>query len=337
MKNKISIIIPAYNCEKYISRAIESVYKNKSDNFEVIVVNDGSNDNSINILNIMKTKYSNLKIIDKKNTGVSDSRNIGIENATGNWIMFCDSDDEYQENTIDEINKCINSSNDLSLVVFGRYDCNSGIINYCTDHKLIKKYNDRNLYARDRFAFGSVAYSVVNKVYCKKIIDKYNIRFDKELKYNEDLEFNINYLQYCNNIIEDFKVNYIRYCNDGSAMYSKISNYFYKNIKMISNIEKKYNVSYNNDFFHTVYMHYVYVSLNRLFTGIDLDKKNYFYFKKNVKYINNFCCDNKIKINFNSNFRDFVLFNLFKYKLYFILYLITIKIGNIIRSRRKQN
>lgn len=92
-KPKISIIIPVFNVEKYLNECIDSVMKQTLKDIEIIVINDGSTDSSIKIIEGYREKFKNIKIIDKKNEGVSVSRNIGIDNSTGEYIMFLDGDD----------------------------------------------------------------------------------------------------------------------------------------------------------------------------------------------------------------------------------------------------
>ena len=83
----VSIIIPVYNGEKHIEKCIEKVLKQTYRNIEIIVINDGSKDNTKEILERLKEKDERLKIVNKENTGVSDSRNIGIDIATGDYIL----------------------------------------------------------------------------------------------------------------------------------------------------------------------------------------------------------------------------------------------------------
>lgn len=91
---ELSIIVPVYNVEKYLEECLESIYKIKNINFEVILVNDGSTDNSLEILEKYKKNYEKItKIINKKNGGLSSARNVGIEQAKGEYLAFIDSDD----------------------------------------------------------------------------------------------------------------------------------------------------------------------------------------------------------------------------------------------------
>lgn len=93
MGKKISIIVPIYNTGKYLKRCLNSIIEQEYKNIEIILVNDGSNDNSLSICNSYKNKDDRIIVIDKKHTGVADSRNVGIKRATGEYIGFVDSDD----------------------------------------------------------------------------------------------------------------------------------------------------------------------------------------------------------------------------------------------------
>lgn len=108
MKPKVSVIIPVYNSEKYISKCIESVLNQTFQDFEIIVINDGSKDNSQSILENYKQKYSEkIVLVKQQNMGVSKTRNKAIEMARGEYIMFIDNDDyidkDYIENFVKEI------------------------------------------------------------------------------------------------------------------------------------------------------------------------------------------------------------------------------------------
>lgn len=91
--SKISVIIPVYNTERYLPRCLDSVLSNTYDNLEVICINDGSTDNSINILDNYKVSDERVVVINQKNSGVSAASNAGINVATGEYIAFIDSDD----------------------------------------------------------------------------------------------------------------------------------------------------------------------------------------------------------------------------------------------------
>lgn len=100
--SKVSIIIPAYNAEKYITETIESVLKQTYQHFELIIVNDGSTDNTLTIIENFAQKDPRINIINKKNTGVSDTRNLGMTNAQGEYIALLDADDVWLENNLEK-------------------------------------------------------------------------------------------------------------------------------------------------------------------------------------------------------------------------------------------
>lgn len=200
---KISVIIPVYNCDKYIKRLIESILIQNYTNYEVIILNDGSTDNTKSILDAINNKK--FTIINKKNSGVSDSRNIGIEHSTGELLLFLDSDDYINKNYFSTIIKIYNNYQDVDLINFGFYSevedknlnvISSDKINYKTillkNKNMIKK-NFVDLWDN------TMLYNVWNKVYITEIIKKNNIRFyDKN--WGEDVQFNREYLLLTNKL-----------------------------------------------------------------------------------------------------------------------------------------
>ena len=98
MNPEISIIVPIYNTENYLRRCIDSILTQSFENFELILVNDGSTDNSRKIIDEYKSKDKRIKVILKENGGQGSARNRGINMAKGKYIMFCDSDDFVEEN-----------------------------------------------------------------------------------------------------------------------------------------------------------------------------------------------------------------------------------------------
>ena len=93
MEKKISIIIPVYKVEKYLDKCVESVVNQTYKNLEIILVDDGSPDNCPKMCDEWAEKDKRIKVIHKENGGLSDARNFGIEKATGDYLMFLDSDD----------------------------------------------------------------------------------------------------------------------------------------------------------------------------------------------------------------------------------------------------
>lgn len=115
-KLKVSIIVPVYNAEKYLNRCVESLINQTLKDIEMIFVNDGSTDNSINILKSYKEKDKRIVIIDKKNEGVSEARNQGISKAKGEFIFFVDSDDWIDLDTLEKMYKTA-IQDDIDIVI----------------------------------------------------------------------------------------------------------------------------------------------------------------------------------------------------------------------------
>ena len=116
---KVSIVIPVYNVEKYLRECIESVIAQFYRNIEVILVNDGSTDNSKNLCEEYKLKYSFIKLINKENGGLSDARNVGILHSTGEYILFLDSDDYWDDsNFLFELVQYINKNPNIDYIFF---------------------------------------------------------------------------------------------------------------------------------------------------------------------------------------------------------------------------
>lgn len=117
---KISVVVPVYNCEKYIERAIESVIKQTYDNWELIIVNDGSKDSSLQIAQKFAGKDKRMKVIDRENQGVSVARNIGIDEVSGDLLMFLDADDWFEEKAFEIIAECWDGT--AQMILFDYWD-----------------------------------------------------------------------------------------------------------------------------------------------------------------------------------------------------------------------
>ena len=98
MKNLVSIIVPVYNAEKYLKKSIKSITSQTYKNIEIICIDDGSNDKSLEILHKFAGEDQRIRIIYKKNEGVSLARNTGLESAKGDFVLFVDSDDWIEKN-----------------------------------------------------------------------------------------------------------------------------------------------------------------------------------------------------------------------------------------------
>ena len=118
----ISIIVPVYNTGKYLEKCLESIISQSLTNFEVICIDDGSTDNSYDILTTYKEKYNNFKIIYQENQGVAIARNNGLKYANGDYIIFIDSDDFITNDYLEKLyNESIITNADVVICNFYRY------------------------------------------------------------------------------------------------------------------------------------------------------------------------------------------------------------------------
>ncbi len=204
-KLTISVIVPVYNAEKYISKCLDSILSQEGD-FDIVVVNDGSTDSSLKILQEYAKKYKNIKLINQDNQGVSAARNVGLKAASAKYITFVDSDDWLEPNAfnlaIDVIKK---DKSDVLLT--GYYDV--------YDREWVRKTRGENeadivpelsrfptrtldklslfspFYAKD--AYSDLYYSgtdIRGKFYLKEFLDNNNINFTPGIKCAEDIIFN---------------------------------------------------------------------------------------------------------------------------------------------------
>lgn len=226
---KISVIIPIYNGTNSIKRCIESIEVQKYKNYEIILVNDGSNDNSEDICLKYQEKYKNIKYICQKNMGVSEARNNGILNASGDLIYFMDCDDIISPNLFETI---INNFTDKVDCLWFNY---KKIYTYDSqwneyDKKIFKtsiidtnEFEKSMLIENDGFLW--------NKVYKLKLIKEKKILFNKDIFVCEDLLFNMEYSKY---------IKYIKKCEYiGYAYFQSTFSSFNKknNLKWFSIID----------------------------------------------------------------------------------------------------
>lgn len=133
---KFSIIIPVYNVEEYIEKCLSSIHEQTYQNFEAIIVNDGTLDNSVNVIKKFIKNKKNFKMYSKENGGLSDARNFGLKYVTGDYILFVDSDDYLNLELLSELNKEL-TKNKVDIIKFG--------VQYIEDNK-IKPVNNNNLF-----------------------------------------------------------------------------------------------------------------------------------------------------------------------------------------------
>lgn len=195
----ISIIIPVYNTERYLEQCLVSVINQTYQNIQIVVVNDGSKDESCSICARFAEKDSRIQLISKNNEGVSTARNVGLMYAKGDYVCFIDSDDYVDENFVRDLYELIIQKDDCNLAICGYTEfSDKAIIGQTTGECEIfdQKKAFEKLYRTDSFR----GY-VCNKIFVREIIKKHHLEFSTTISVWEDVLFVSEYLRYCNCVI----------------------------------------------------------------------------------------------------------------------------------------
>lgn len=191
MNNLISVIVPIYNSEKYLERCIESILRQTYKNIQLILINDGSKDKSLEICNYYKSIDDRIIVVDKINEGVSIARNTGIRLAEGDFIGFVDSDDYIEENMyevlinkiiIDKSDLCAMTTYSINCTIFEDNDLSFGVIN--------------NSLALEKLFLLSFPTSLWAYLYKKSALN--NVTLNGNIHFFEDFEFNFKVLMQSN-------------------------------------------------------------------------------------------------------------------------------------------
>ena len=280
MEPIVSIIVPIYNVELYVERCLNSLTQQTYQNIEIIVVNDGSTDNSLNICEKISSKDSRIKILNKKNGGLSDARNYGLKHSKGEYIYFIDSDDWCEQELIEKmIQKMINTKSDLGICDYW--------IDYVNDNFSLKKeckcfelYTKNEIpeaiYLLDKSGMFNVVW---NKMYKRNLIIKNNISFELDGMPGEDLLFNVDYFKYTENIcfIDEKLYHYMR--QDETTLVNKYNEKLYLQVKRFNKARKSLYNYYNmnedryKQVYETMYISYILSCIPNLYRSNNLSFK----------------------------------------------------------------
>lgn len=197
----ISIIIPVYNVEDYLFKCLDSLEKQTVKNFEVIIIDDGSTDNTKHIYQKFEQKFDNYRIYVQENAGVSNARNKGIEISKGDYLYFMDSDDWVSENFIkivlEELKKTV-----LDVIVFGHFktSASGNILSRVNYHK--KDILNLDKRKKDLFKIlnTGVGLAVWDKIIKKTLVVNYNIQF-LNMRNAEDFVFSVEIFKNAKNVL----------------------------------------------------------------------------------------------------------------------------------------
>jgi len=225
----VTVIIPAFNSEKYISRCLDSLLNQTLENIEIIVVDDGSTDKTKEICEMYSTKYANIKVYSKENEGQGIARNYGMKYACGKCIGFVDSDD-YVENDMYEslYNNLLITNADMaySYMVDESFLVDNAFFDY--KNGIIAENSEQRNYFRKILLGGLpedsedclLGISVCRSIYKRSIIKENRLEFKSERIVNsEDLLFNLNFIEKCTRICT-VNGHYYHYCKDNPFSFS---------------------------------------------------------------------------------------------------------------------
>lgn len=241
---KVSIIIPMYNAEDNIEKCLQSIINQEYSNIEILIINDGSTDSSIEIVNKYIEYDSRIIIINQKNEGRSSARNAGISASSGKYIMFVDSDDWVELEMIKEM---------VRMVENNKLDIAMSTIRYITDFKTyIRKFpwDNNKIFEGDEIinefyphlltsinykgdTIEEISGSVCRAIYLSSIIKENSIVFDNHIAIGEDKLFNLEYILHANKILITNKAyyNYRRLTADGGSTTQNYMKNYYEMVK----------------------------------------------------------------------------------------------------------
>ncbi len=275
MNEKVSVIIPVYNVEKFLKRCVDSIINQSYDNLEILLIDDGSIDNSGVICDDYSKKDKRIIVIHKKNEGLGLTRNVGIEYSTGKYLMFVDSDDYIEKNTVKDSIKTI-IKDDSDIVMYGlKRIRNNGKINDLVPNPEKKIYIGKEIvdnmlpdYINDD-PFKNIKRNFTGSsctcLYKKSIIVDNDIKYESERNIiSEDTYMMFNLLKHVNKVSIINKC-YYNYCDNFSSLshsyrgdrFAKLKTYYDK----CNTLFKKNN--YNSE----VYLRFNYLFLNFVFAN----------------------------------------------------------------------
>lgn len=238
---KISIIVPVYKVEKYLPECIDSILAQTFTEFELLLIDDGSPDKSGAICDEYASRDPRIRVFHKENGGVSSARNLGIEEAKGEWITFVDGDDYLKRNYLDAF-KFKEKKADLYLQGYINYingEIESGSSfseNYMTKN-LLKVYIEGEK--------KKLLNSPVCKIFSSTIIRQNNIQFDYNTSYGEDHIFVLDYINHCSSVMVTIYQGYVYNHHEDSLTTRNIP---YKEILYYSNIIREKQLQFVNKY-----------------------------------------------------------------------------------------
>lgn len=252
MEKLVSIIVPVYNVEKYLDQCVNSLINQTYDKIEIILVDDGSKDNSGRLCDEWAKKSNKIKAVHKKNAGLGMARNTGLEHVTGNYVMFIDSDDYLAENVVEKLlEKLLTEKVDAAFTGMIRFNDDKILSevdrkykdNTFRENELCEKYLMEMAGTLPDEPIDSYLYmSVCTGLYSMKVIKDYSIQFEPERKMiSEDFIFNIDYFSIAKGVTFIAENGYYYRVNENSLTRSYNPKRFEMEIAFFEEINRKFS------------------------------------------------------------------------------------------------
>lgn len=253
---KFSIVVPMYNVEKYIEKCINSCINQTYKNYEVLIIDDQSKDNSLSIARELSKGHKFIKIFEQKNSGVSVARNKGITESSGDWILFVDGDDWLEDNALEKLNNTIVENNNKNDVIITSFYTNKSNNDYYDHFFVHESYNflqnDNIELIKNCICKTSISNNTSStnvgvpwaKAYKKDFLINNECIFVPGLKRMQDMIFNLKVFELANNVI---CVNYPTYhyrINEGSVT-KKFNSDFDLTVEKLLNEINDFIIEYN--------------------------------------------------------------------------------------------
>lgn len=245
----ISIIVPVYNSEKYIDRCLDSILNQTYKDLEIVLVNDGSNDQSLKILENYALRDTRIKVVNQENKGVAAARNTGLDNATGDYILYVDSDDWIENNMVERM---VELSANADIVFCG----NDNAVSPESVKKIIGI--TKEIWNKDKIIYEFLRHKIMSGMLWNKLIKRSltdGCRFNPKTGYGEDAEFLWQVLQNTNSMIVTNEILYHHVPDENSISHLSYSEKKYSAISMWEKINADTSAIYPE------YLKYARISL----------------------------------------------------------------------------
>lgn len=287
MNYKVSVIIPVYNAEKYLQKCVQSLLRQTLQDIQIILIDDGSKDASMTLCDTLAAQDSRILVIHKANGGVSSARNVGIQNAEGEYLGFVDSDDWVEPHMFETLYNTARQ-NEADVVMCDAVTEDE--IGKKTPDTITQLFGDIVL-TKDKFTprlLMEMAGSVWRCIYNAQQIRRHTLEFNMELKFSEDRVFNIYAMGYANKVVYLKKALYHRLIQNKSAVHRFHSDYYEAIIAAAIATDEALKVAWggNREYIQTYKQQYV----NGAIAAIN----NYFYRTSTLSLLEKIACVKKV-------------------------------------------